>query len=77
MSDSSDQPTDNKVDQNRIQITSSSNDTASLDQIEYQYTRTSKDKTQIDTSDNETSETSTTRDDELSIEELMAQMKTM
>jgi len=77
VSDSSDQPTDNKVDQNRIQITSSSNDTASLDQIEYQYTRTSKDKTQIDTSDNETSETSTTRDDELSIEELMAQMKTM
>lgn len=77
MSDSSDQPTDNKVDQNRIQITSSSNDTASLDQIKYQYTRTSKDNTQIDTSDNETSVASTTRDDELSIEDLMAQMKTM
>ena len=77
VSDSSDQQTDNKVDPNRIQITSSSNNAASLTQVQYQYTRKPTDKAQVDTSDNETSAASTNRDDELSIDELMAQMKGM
>jgi hypothetical protein len=45
--------------------------------VKYQYVPKAKCDPQVDTSDNETSAASTTRDDELSIEDLMAQMKQM
>lgn len=77
VSDSVNVPNENNVDQNRIQLASSSNGTASLDQIRYQYVPKAKCDPQIDTSDNETSAASTARDDELSIEDLMAKMKEM
>jgi hypothetical protein len=45
--------------------------------VTYQYVLKPKRDPQVDTSDNETSAASTTRDDELSIEDLMAKMKQM
>ncbi len=45
--------------------------------MKYQYVPKAKCDPQIDLSDNETSATSTARDDELSIEDLMAKMKEM
>jgi hypothetical protein len=77
VSDSVETPNENAVDRNRIELTSSSNSTISLDHVKYQYTRQPKGSAQIDTSDNETSAASATRDDDLSIEDLMAQMKKM
>lgn len=75
VSDSVDVPNENAIDHNRIQLASSSSGTVSLDQIKYQYVPKSKSDLQVDTSDNETSAASATRDDDLSIEDLMAQMK--
>ncbi|CAF3810700.1 unnamed protein product [Rotaria sp. Silwood1] len=77
VSDSIDVPNENLIDKNRIQLTSSSNGTVSLDQIKYQYIPKIKNDSQIDTSDNETSAASTTRDDDITIEDLMAKMKEM
>ncbi len=45
--------------------------------MKYQYVPKAKCDSQIDISDTETSAASTTRDDELSIEDLMAKMKEM
>ncbi len=77
MDNSVDVPNENTVDQNRIQLASSSSGTVSLDQIKYQYVPKAKCDPQVDTSDNETSAASVTRDEELSIEDLMAKMKQM
>jgi len=68
-------PSEENIDKSRIQLTSSSSGTVSLDQIKYQYTRKAEGQSQIDTSDNETSAASTTRDDDISLEDLMAKMK--
>ncbi|CAF0913903.1 unnamed protein product [Adineta steineri] len=72
-----DVPNENTIDQKHIQLDSSSTGAVSLNQVKYQYVPKAKCNPQIDTSDNETSATSTTRDDELSIEDLMNQMKGM
>ena len=77
VSHSVDAPDENAVDRNRIELAASSNSTISLDQVKYQYTRQPRASAQVDTSDNETSAASATRDDDLSIEDLMAQMKKM
>ena len=77
VSDSADVTDENTIDRARIQLASSSGGTVSLDQVKYQYIPKAKGDPQIDTSDNETSAASTTRDDELSIEDLMAKMKEM
>lgn len=77
VSDSGEASTDNPVDAARIQFASSSGGTVSLEQVKYQYAPRAKCNSQVDTSDNETSAASTARDDELSIEDLMAQMKSM
>jgi len=77
VSNSVDVPNENTIDRARIQLASSSNETVSLDQVKYQYVPKTKFDPQIDTSDNETSAASTARDDELSIEDLMAKMKQM
>jgi hypothetical protein len=77
VSNSVDTPNENTIDRDRIQLASSSNGTISLDQVKYQYVPKAKRDPQIDTSDNETSAASTTRDEELSIEDLMAKMKEM
>ena len=45
--------------------------------MKYQYVPKAKCDPQIDTSDTETSAASTARDEELSIEDLMAKMKQM
>jgi len=77
VSESVDVPDENTVNRNRIQLTGPPNDNVSLDQVRHQFIPKPKCNPQIDTSDNETSATSTTRDEELSIDELMAQMKNM
>lgn len=77
VSDSAEVPNETTIDRNRIQIAASSGGTVSLDQVKYQYIPKAKNDPQVDTSDNETSAASTTRDDELSIEDLMAKMKEM
>ncbi|UJR31934.1 hypothetical protein I4U23_019407 [Adineta vaga] len=77
VSDSVDVPNENSVDHSHIELASSSNGTISLDQIKYQYNSKVKCNPQVDTSDNETSTASTARDNELSLEDLMAQMKGM
>ncbi|CAF2918147.1 unnamed protein product [Rotaria sp. Silwood2] len=77
VSDSVDVPNENTIDRNRIQLASSSNGTVSLDQVKYQYVPKIKGDPQVDTSDNETSAASTTRDDDISLEDLMAKMKEM
>jgi len=77
VSDSVDVPNENTIDRDRIQLASSSSGTISLDQVKYQYVPKAKCDSQVDTSDTETSAASTARDDELSIEDLMAKMKQM
>lgn len=77
VSGSADVPNENTIDRDRIQVAGSSSGTISLDQVKYQYIPKAKNDPQVDTSDNETSAASTTRDDELSIEDLMAKMKEM
>ena len=68
---------ENTIDRNRIQLASSSNGIALLDHVKYQYVPRGACDPQVDTSDNETSAASTTRDDDISIEDLMAKMKEM
>lgn len=77
VSDSVEVPNENTVDRSHIELASSSSGTISLDQVKYQYVPKVKCNPQIDTSDNETSAASTARDEDLSIEDLMAQMKRM
>ena len=72
-----DVPNENTVDPNRIQVASSSSGTVSIDHIKYQYNPKEKRDSQVDTSDNETSTASIVRDEELSLEDLMAKMKQM
>ncbi|CAM4795124.1 unnamed protein product [Rotaria magnacalcarata] len=70
-------PNENEVNRTFIQVDSSSDGTISLDQIKYQYVPKVKCDLQVDISDTETSAASTTRDDDISIEDLMAKMKEM
>ncbi len=77
VSNSVDVSDENTIDRARIQFASSSDGTVSLDQVKYQYVPKAKCDPQIDLSDNETSAASTARDDELSIEDLMAKMRDM
>ncbi|CAF4737114.1 unnamed protein product, partial [Rotaria socialis] len=77
VSNSIEVPNENEVDRNFIQVDSSSDGTISLDQIKYQYVPKVKCDPPVDISDTEISASSTTRDDDISIEDLMAKMKEM
>lgn len=77
VSNSVDEKDGNTVDQSRIQLASSSDGNVSLNQVRYQYLPRENSDSQVDTSDAETSAASTTRDDDMSLEDLMAKMKSM